>query len=221
MTTMTLEAHLSLPVKIDLCTDCQAFWFDKYESLKLSPASTLKLMKFIGEHTAAGKPLRVEELRCPRCNGPLRLTNDMQRATRFSYFRCLKEHGRFIRFFEFLREKNFIRPLSPAEIQKLRQTIQTVNCSNCGAPVDLSMQSACSHCGAFISMLDMKQPQKMLDQLQKAEARPAEAHPADPAWSLELMLEKHDTEWWNDVSAAGLVQAGLGAVARLLNKINF
>ena len=46
MTAMTLEAHLTAPVTLDVCKACQAFWFDKYESLKLAAASTLKLMKF-------------------------------------------------------------------------------------------------------------------------------------------------------------------------------
>src|SRR6187399_2113972 len=107
MTSMTLGAHLSTPVAIDLCTTCQAFWFDKYESLKLSAGSTLQLMKLIGEHSAAQPAVMSEMLHCPRCSENLRLTSDIQRATRFSYWRCDKEHGKFIRFLDFLKEKNF------------------------------------------------------------------------------------------------------------------
>jgi hypothetical protein len=225
MAALTLDAHLSAPVVIDLCTGCQAFWFDKYESLKLSPGSTLKLMKFIGEHSAPGKELLAGQLRCPRCSGPLRLTNDLQRNTRFSYWRCANEHGKFIRFFEFLREKNFIRSLSPQQLDELRQNIQTLNCSNCGAPIDLAAASACSHCGSPISMLDMKQPEQMLNQLKQA----AEPRPIDPALPLELARAKRDVEaslagvasgpeWWSDASSSGLVQAGLSALARWLTK---
>src|SRR2546428_776736 len=173
MATMTLDAHLSAPVAIDLCTACQAFWFDKYESLKLSAASTLKLLKFIGEHSSSGKPSLSQLLRCPRCASQLKLTNDLQRSTRFSYWRCTNEHGRFISFFDFLREKNFIRTLTAHEIEDLRKNIQTVNCSNCGGPIDLVSASVCTHCGSPLSILDMKQPQQLLAQLKEtAEPRP-------------------------------------------------
>ena len=56
MAPMTLEARMGGQVAIDVCTGCQAFWFDHFESLKLSPGSTLKLMKFIGEHQSPAKP---------------------------------------------------------------------------------------------------------------------------------------------------------------------
>jgi predicted amidophosphoribosyltransferase len=170
-------------------------------------------MKFIGEHTASGKQLNADNLRCPRCAGPLKHTNDMQRSTRFSYWRCLKEHGRFIRFFEFLREKNFVRPLSPQQIAELRQNLQTVNCSNCGAPVNLESGAVCSHCGSPISMLDMRQPELLLNELKQTAAKPI-----DPSWLLELTRERRDQEWWSDASTSGVVQAGLGAVARWLTK---
>jgi uncharacterized paraquat-inducible protein A len=220
MTAMSLEARLSAPVDIDLCADCQAFWFDRYENLKISPGSTLKLMKFIGEHTAAGKELRTEELRCPRCTSPLKATNDMQRSTRFSYWRCPQEHGRFIRFFEFLREKDFVRPLTPQQLAELRRNIQTISCSNCGAPIDLTANSSCPHCKSPISMLDMKQPEEMLNQLKHAAERPAiDAN----LLSLELTKAKVEVETSlrGTESQSGLVEAGLSALARLLHKSGF
>jgi hypothetical protein len=225
METMTCEAHLSAPVEIDLCAGCQAFWFDKYESLKLAPGSTLRLMKFIGEHTAPARELHAQALRCPRCTGHLKATNDMQRSTKFNYWRCPQEHGRFIRFLEFLKEKDFIRPLSPKQIEELRQKIQTVNCSNCGAPIDLAAASACTHCGSPLSMLDMKQSHEMLLQLEQAAA----PKPIDPDVILKLACAKLEVEasigrldsgpaWWSDASSSGLVQAGLSALARWLSE---
>jgi hypothetical protein len=215
---------MRVPVAIDLCTNCQAFWFDRYESLKLSPASTLKLMKLIGERSSGGRKLS-GQLRCPRCAIPLLPTNDLQKNTKFTYWRCGKEHGRFIRFFEFLKEKNFIRVLSPEQIEELRQNIQTVGCSNCGAPVDLAATSSCRHCGSPLSMLDMKQPQQMLAQLRKA----AEPAAVDPALPLELARARREVEksfaglgtgpeWWRDASSSGLVHAGLSVFARWLGK---
>ena len=225
MTTMNLDAHLAAPVDIDLCTACQAFWFDKYESLKLSPGSTLKLIKLIGEKSAAGKANLSSTLHCPRCSERLLMTHDMTRNTRFSYWRCDNNHGKFISFFDFLREKNFIRVLSPQQIDELRKNIQTINCSNCGAPIDLTSTSACAHCGSPISMLDMHQPQELLKQLKQAE----EPRPIDPALPLNLARAKRDVEllfgthdsdnlWWSDASSSGLVEAGLNAVVRWLAK---
>ncbi len=213
METMTLAANVTKPIDIDVCADCQAFWFDKYESLKLAPASTLKLMKFIGEHTTRAKELNTEQLRCPRCTGLLRATTDMQRDTRFNYWRCPQDHGRFIRFFDFLREKNFIRTLSAPEVNQLRESMQSVNCSNCGAPIDLGASSICAHCGSPISMLDMKQGQQLLAQLKQAADG---IRPIEPATLLEF-AESHP-DWQSDVHSSGLVQAGLSALARWLEK---
>jgi hypothetical protein len=213
MESMTLDANVTAPLEIDVCTSCQAFWFDKYESLKLAPASTLKLMKFIGEHTTRGKQMTVEKVVCPRCGVHLKATTDMQRETKFNYWRCPQEHGRFIRFYDFLREKNFIRSLSGHEVNELRQKMQTVNCSNCGAPVDLTGTSICSHCGSPISMLDMKQGEQLLAQLKRAADG---VRPVEPATLLEF-AESHP-DWQNDVHSSGLVHAGLTALARWLEK---
>jgi DNA-directed RNA polymerase subunit RPC12/RpoP len=225
MTAMTLDAHLSAPVTIDLCTACQVFWFDRYESLKLSPGSTLKLLKLIGEQGASGKATLSGNPRCPRCSAELQLTHDLQRNTRFSYWRCPSDQGRLTSFFDFLKEKSFIRTLTSQQLDELRQNVQTVNCSNCGAPIDLSTASACTHCGSPISIVDMKQSQQLLDQLKQA----AEPKPIDPTLAMDLALAKQKVEtslgtfdssdeWWNHASTSGLVEASLGALARWLTK---
>ena len=221
---MILEAHLTTPLTIDLCSTCQGFWFDKYESLKLSAGSTLKLMKWIAEHPASGQVVLTNAMQCPRCSATLRSTNDMTRNTRFSYWRCPQDHGRFIRFFEFLKEKNFIRPLSAEQIAEMRLSIQSVHCSSCGAPIDLAMTSACTHCGAAISMLDLNQSQQLIAELQKA----AEPKKIDPSLALDLALAKRMAEapfgpegstidWRDGDSESGLVHAGLNALARWMS----
>lgn len=180
-------------------------------------------MSFIGEQKATGTNPFGKELPCPRCSTKLLPTQDMQRSTRFSYWRCAANHGRFIRFFEFLKEKNFIRPLSGQQLAELRQHVQMVNCSNCGAPIDLAKASVCAHCQSPISMLDMKQPEEMMKKLGMASA----PRPINPAMPIELARAKRDIEtafggfesdagWWNTASASGLVQAGLSVVAQWL-----
>ncbi len=190
MTAMTLNARLGKPVTIDVCAGCQAFWFDHFDSLQLSAGSTLKLMKFIGEHSSPGKPSLPDALHCPRCATTLRLAHNMQRNMPFTYWRCANDDGHFIGFFEFLKEKNFIHPLSPEQIKELRQNVQSVNCSNCGASINLESNSACPYCHSPISMLDMKQPQRMLEQLQQA----AEPRPMDPALPMKLASAKLELE---------------------------
>jgi DNA-directed RNA polymerase subunit RPC12/RpoP len=225
MTAMVLEGHSGTSVAIDLCTRCQAFWFDRRESLQLAPGSTLKLFTVIGERPKTGKVALAPVLRCPQCRARLLPTHDRQRSTPFQYWRCDNGHGRFITFFEFLREKNFIRPLTPAQIEELRQNIQILNCSNCGAAIDLAAKAECTHCGSPVSMLDMKQAEQLVIQLQKA----AEPRPIDSALPLELARARLDVEasfasadlgqqWWRDASSSGLVEAGLSAVARWLKK---
>jgi hypothetical protein len=224
MTPMTLEGRMGGPVDIDLCTTCQAFWFDHFESLKLSPGSTLKLMKFIGEHPSSAKPWLPATMRCPRCATTLKLTHDLQGNMPFLYWRCTTDDGHFIAFFEFLKEKNFIHRLTPEQIKELRQNVQTLNCSSCGASINLETDSACPYCHAPISMLDMKQPQRMLEQLKQA----AEPKPVDPALALKLASVKsglqvslsdddRGNEWWSEASTIGLVGAGLTVVARWLS----
>jgi hypothetical protein len=227
MDPMKLKGHQGKGVEIDMCWQCHAFWFDRFESLHLAPASTLQLMKLIGERGGSAPATLSAEMKCPRCARKLLPTQDMQRNTRFNYFRCSNSpgHGRLTRFVEFLREKDFIRPLSAQQVAELREHIQIVNCSHCGAAIDLASSSGCPHCGSPVSMLDMKQPEQMLAQL-RALAQPREIDPALPLALLKAKREVNasfggvdiDDDWWQNAASSGLVQACLGSLARLLTK---
>ena len=225
MTDRTLAARLGAAIIIEVCPPCQAFWFDQHKDLQLSPGSTLELMKYIGEHSSSPKPAFAQTLWCPRCGAALTLAHDISRNVHFTYWHCPNQHGHFIAFFEFLKEKNFIHPLSPKEIEQLRERIQTVNCSGCGAPIDLQKNTVCPYCQSPISILDLKEQQRMLADLKQA----AEPKPADAALPLKLamakaqteaVLEGQDDDWWRDASSGDLVLAGLNAVARWLKQTN-
>jgi hypothetical protein len=222
MQEQTLDGHVGRSVTIDVCLPCQSFWFDARESLALSPGGTLSLFRLIGEHAGKRTFSNADLAKCPRCNARLRLTQDMQRTTRFSYLRCPNEHGRLTTFFDFLREKDFVRPLTPEQLRELRQNVQSVNCSNCGAPVDVTHRSACAHCGSPLSMLDFSQAEKLVAQLQKADAR--DRGPIDPALPLNLLRARRDAEAafpderGVDWSATDLVDAGIQAVAGWLKR---
>lgn len=223
MTTMALESHVGLPIPIDLCTTCHALWFDERESVQLSPASTLRIFRIIGDQAQRPSPMAAEGARCPRCRAQLVLTHDRQRDTRFEYLRCPRGHGRLVTFLNFLREKDFIRPLSPEQIEELRQNVQEIHCANCGAPIDLARTSACSHCGSPLSMLDLKQAGRVVEQLTRASG----PKPLRPELLLDLARARRDTEaafadgqtrldWWREVSADDAIAAGVNAVMRLL-----
>jgi len=222
----TLHGHLGTSVTIDLCRPCQTFWFDTRENLRLSPGAVLKLFRIIGEQAMTRRAATNNPV-CPRCSIRLLPTHDQQRSTKFQYLRCPREHGRLITFVDFLREKDFIRPLSAQQIEELRQSVQVVNCSNCGAPIDLTKRSECAHCGTPLSMLDMKQAGALVAELRHAEAERA-ARPIDPALPLQLAHARQQVEaafagfdrrpgWFEDVSQGGLVAAGLASLAKWLN----
>jgi hypothetical protein len=227
MTAQRLDGHLGTPVTIDLCLACQAFWFDARESLQLAPRSTLTLFRLIGEQAGAPRPGAAPDAdtaACPHCGLRLRPTQDRQRNTTFRYQRCPKDHGRFTSFYDFLREKDFIRPLSAEQVADLRQHVQAVNCANCGASVDLTMRSACGHCGSALTMLDLRQAERLVDQLRQADQS---GKPVDPTLPMALTRARRDVtaafdaferdpNWYSTVAASGLVGAGLAALGRWL-----
>lgn len=179
MTPRTLQGHLGTSVTINSCLPCQVFWFDTRESLQLSPAAVLTLFTLIGGQAVKGRSELHVAAGCPRCQAPLLLTHDFQRNTKFQYWRCGREHGRLIAFYDFLREKDFIRPLPPQQLAELRDSIQSVTCANCGAPVDLNRASRCDHCGTPISVLDLRHGERMIAELRMAAARCSAPAPDD------------------------------------------
>lgn len=231
MEACTLEGHAGAPLTIDVCAHCQAFWFDAHESPMLSPGSTLRLFGVIGAKPARPTPFTEGDVaKCPRCRARLRLTRDRQRNTVFSYLRCPHDHGRLTTFIDFLREKDFVKPLTATQLADLRQQLAVVNCSNCGAPVRLADADACAHCGSPLSTLDLPHAERLLDQLRQADAQRT-AGAVDPSLPLRLAQARrevelafqspgHQSAWLQDASSAGLVGAGLAAVARWLTQPN-
>lgn len=224
MTAHTVRGQLGRAVTIDLCASCQAMWFDPRESLQLTPGATLMLFRIIGEHVAKPKVIDSDTAKCPHCNSRLRRTQDTQRATKFEYYRCPHDHGRLTTFFDFLKEKDFVRPLTPAQIAKLRESIQVVNCSNCGAPIDLAKGSDCGHCGSPLSMLDMNQAETVVGQLREADRTDKVVAPTLPLALARARRQTdeafaglpHDAMWLEQGSSFGLVGAGLLGLVRWL-----
>lgn len=226
----TLDGNYGRAITIDLCHDCGALWFDGSESLALVPGAVLRLFQLIHARAAGREPHIFGALACPRCSRSLVATTDQQRSTRFAYWRCARGHGRFITFAEFLREKNFVRPLDPRELAELRAHVKSVRCSSCGAGVDLQRGSICEYCRAPLSMLDPRQVEKIVQALQAAETERQTVDPELPArlaldrLEVERLWRKLDTAYGRssgttlEVRMPGLLEAGLAAVADLLGK---
>lgn len=241
MRRLTLEGHYGAKVDIDLCGDCQGFWFDLREHLQLASGATLGLFEII--HEQKGPPSRAGavsasarralpgRLECPRCHLRLLATEDRQRATAFHYWRCGRDHGRFITFFEFLREKDFIRELDARQVADLRSKVTSVNCSKCGAPIDLTRSTVCGYCRTPLAMLDFEQVGRVVAQLRHEASQPTGPTPAaDAMLGLALLRERHQVEsffshldggpdWTALGSSGGIVESGLGAVVSLLKRL--
>jgi hypothetical protein len=177
MAPLMLEAFGMLrPIEITVCDPCNLIWFDKAESIRLTPRAVLELFQHIGKAGSARRPL-AGGFNCPLCATALALTHDLQRSTRFTYWRCRNDHGRLTTFHQFLREKNFIRAPSPAELARLRATVRQISCSQCGAPVDLATDVACKHCGAAVALIDPDGVAKAVQALADRAASPAASDP--------------------------------------------
>src|SRR6185436_13659922 len=88
MTGMTLEGRMDKTIAFDMCSTCQAFWFDKYESLALANASAQYLVTLIQQASPSAKAATSETLHCPRCFETLVWTHDIQNDEKFRYWRC-------------------------------------------------------------------------------------------------------------------------------------
>ncbi|WP_395847486.1 zf-TFIIB domain-containing protein [Cystobacter fuscus] len=161
------EGRNGTRVTIDVCQECGGLWFDTHESLRLSPTGTLQLFRAVYGQRGSYHPRRSGTLSCPRGDEKLALVHDMAHGHRFQYSRCPQQHGHFITFFQFLREKGLARELTPKEQAELRKHVDTLLCSDCGEPVRLANMTACARCRAPLSLLDPDCVETTLREAQK------------------------------------------------------
>ncbi len=152
-------------IEVDLCFSCHLIWLDKRESLHLAPGGTMELFRVLHDHRDDARHALRRRLPCARCERRLSLHNDVGKAGRFHYFACPAGDGRLTPFSEFLKEKQFVRALTPLEKTRVRAELKNVQCSSCGAPVDLERGFDCGHCGAPLTVLDADAVKKTLQEL--------------------------------------------------------
>jgi hypothetical protein len=177
MTAYSLPGHYDSTVEIDVCMDCNAIWFDQFESTQLSPDGTVALFQLIHQRggTATSAATKFSEgLRCVTCGEGMKLTNDQVKGTRFAYQACRKGHGRLTTFYNFLAEKQFVRELTQAERAKLAAKVEQIRCSGCGAAVNIGKVDACEYCRAPVAVFDRDAAKKAVDHyLQERQRQPA------------------------------------------------
>jgi len=208
------------PVTVDACDNCQALWLDATESQQLTPGALIELFRAIGASQREARTAYPALLPCPRCTTPLSLTRDVRQTTRFTYYRCRYGHGRFTPYVQFLREKNFIRPIADAEIAQLRATVSTVRCASCGGPVVLERSAVCPYCASPVMLLDPEAVKKALAELDSAETRRTEEKPLGgdaviAIANVERELARNRREYEGDLGV-DLIAAGVHALAAML-----
>jgi len=189
MTRLELPHRIFGTLVLDLCFPCQGIWFDQYESVQINPGGIIDLFKLIHAHRSDPRQPHPAILRCPRCRDKLFAGLDVVRSGRFTYHRCLQNHGRFTSFAQFMIEKGFVRQLAPAEITALAARIGTFHCTGCGAPIDIRTQASCNNCGSPISILDPEAVEKALADYQQKESKRTRLDPETLADSI-LAIEK-------------------------------
>ncbi len=201
------EGTYGRSLEIDVCHACNGLWFDGRESVLLTPGSTIRLFQSMYERAAAARATLVAAPGCPRCPERLVERSDQVKATRFSFLQCA-QHGRFITFFQWLREKNLVRSLSPVELLELKSRVKFVDCGNCGAPVSLETTSMCPHCQAPLSILAPDSIAETLKEMQEKELARTSVKPEllFEAMTVSARLDRSlpTRPWAGDLIMAGL-----------------
>ena len=198
-------------VEVDLCFACHVMWLDKRESIHLSPRGTIELFRVLHEHEDDPRHALGSRSLCPRCSRPLSLSRDIGKGGRFSYYSCPGRHGRLTPFSEFLKEKQFVRALSAVEQQRVRTELKQVQCSSCGAPVELERGFQCDHCGSPIAVLDADAVEKALAELTDADAKrsgdPREKETKARALAAMETMRTDPDDPWGRLSSRRTTQA--------------
>jgi hypothetical protein len=173
-------------VVLDVCHGCHGLWFDTNESRQLSSVGTLRLFRELRGLRGEYRPRQVRSRRCPRCDSPLALAHDLAHNTRFQSERCPQQHGHFITFFQFLREKGLVRSLNVKELVELRKHVDSLQCSDCAEPIELANHSGCTRCHAPVSILD---PRCVEETVRDAEQATGSRHNVAPEVAARLLMK--------------------------------
>jgi hypothetical protein len=162
MQRLALTGHYGVPVEIDLCASCNLIWFDGSEIARLPGPALIEVL----DAMARAMPLPHRTLRpdagCARCRAALKTVHNRSRTGRSVQLECVRGHGAYHTFAQFLADKGLLRPMSSADRAALLARDGQIDCVGCGASIG-QRDEACPQCGAVPSMFDIARLAAALD----------------------------------------------------------
>jgi len=168
MRRLALAGHYGHSVALDLCRSCDLVWFDGSETAQLSGPALLELIGRMAEARALPHEMLRADPRCPRCDGRLTIVHNQSRWGRSSQLQCVRRHGAYQSFAQFLEEKGLLRPMSLIDRAKLLRDRGRIDCINCGGEI-AKADERCPWCRSIPSLLDVARLAHALDPLDTIE----------------------------------------------------
>ena len=162
MQRLALAGHYGHNVDLDLCRSCDLVWFDGSETAQLSGPALLELIGQMASARALPHEMLRADPRCPRCAGRLKIAHNQSRWGRSSQLQCVRRHGAYQSFAQFLEEKGLLRPMSLVDRAKLLRDRGRIDCINCGGEI-AKADERCRWCGSIPSLLDVARLAHALD----------------------------------------------------------
>jgi Zn-finger nucleic acid-binding protein len=162
MQPLSLPGHYGRSVDIDLCGPCHLVWFDQTETARLTGAGLLELIGAMAQTQSLPHELLRSDARCARCSSGLKTIHNRTRWGQSLQLECLRGHGAYQSFAQFLQEKGLLRPLSRIDRASLLARDGRIDCVNCGAALGADDEQ-CPHCQSVPSLLDIARLARALD----------------------------------------------------------
>ena len=162
MQRLTLAGHYGHHVDLDLCRSCDLVWFDGSETAQLSGPALLELIGHMASARALPHEMLRADPRCPRCAGRLKVVHNQSRWGHSSQLQCVRRHGAYQSFAQFLEGKGLLRPMSLIDRARLLRDRGRIDCINCGGEV-AKADERCPWCRSIPSLLDVARLARALD----------------------------------------------------------